>query len=244
MTGLRRHLTYANVMATIAVFLALAGVSWAAATLGRNAVKGRNIATGAVGSRAVLDRSLQAKDFRPGQLAAGLKGEKGLQGPPGAAGAAGRDGAAIAASANGDGIVVSTPTFAYTTLPLELRWNQPAGTLDELRGVATVSMNGCAINEQLALQVVRDGLEISPDTPNASEGTANGPPDNDIQTFITKTVLVGQPFVESVALPVELPWTDAAGEHTVTLRVRENCSAPGPGPTFEKLRLWVVRAAG
>jgi hypothetical protein len=46
MTRIRRSLSYANVMATVAVFLALGGAAWAA--LGRNAVRSRNIAPGAV----------------------------------------------------------------------------------------------------------------------------------------------------------------------------------------------------
>lgn len=238
---MRRHLTYANVMATIAAFLALGGVSWAAVKLGPGAVKGRNIATNAVGTRAVLDRSLLAKDFKSGQLAAAVKGEPGLQGAAGAPGAAGRDGAAIVASANLDGTVVSS--FNYATLPVELRWTQPAGTLDELRGVATVSMDGCAINEWLGLQVVRDGKEISADSGDQVDGTGNGVPDSDPSPFITKTVLVNKPFVESTVLPIELPWSDTPGEHVVTLRVRETCTAGGPGPTFQQLRLWVVRAA-
>jgi hypothetical protein len=44
----RRRLTYPNVMATIAVFIAMGGSSYAAVTLERNAVKSRNIAPGAV----------------------------------------------------------------------------------------------------------------------------------------------------------------------------------------------------
>jgi hypothetical protein len=46
---LRPHLTYANVMATIAVVLALGGAgAYAASKLGKNVVKSRNIAAGAV----------------------------------------------------------------------------------------------------------------------------------------------------------------------------------------------------
>lgn len=239
---MRRHLTYANVMATIAVFLALGGVSWAAVKLGPGAVKNRNIATGAVSSRAVQDRTLLARDFKGGQLAAAVKGESGLQGPAGPPGAAGRDGAAIVASANGDGTVMNS--YNYVTLPLELRWTQPAGTLDEVRGVATVSMmDGCALNEWVGVQVVRDGKEISADTGDIVDGTGNGVPDNDATPFVTKPVIVTKPYVESSVIPIELPWSDTPGEHVVQLRVREACNASGQPPTFQQLRLWVVRAA-
>lgn len=106
-------------------------------------------------------------------------------------------------------------------------------------------MDGCAINEWLGVQVLRDGQEISPDVPDAVEGTANGPPDNDPPQSIAKSLIVTKPFVESSVLPIELPWSDTPGEHVVQLRVRETCSASasGPGVTFQRLRLWVVRAA-
>ena len=45
MHPIRQHLTYANVMATVAVFVALGGGAYA---LGRGDVKSRNIANGAV----------------------------------------------------------------------------------------------------------------------------------------------------------------------------------------------------
>jgi hypothetical protein len=41
---LRRHLTYANVMATLAVFIALGGSSYAAYTINGNVIKNRSIA--------------------------------------------------------------------------------------------------------------------------------------------------------------------------------------------------------
>ena len=48
MQGIRGRLTYANVMATLALFIALGGGAYA---LSRNEVKSRNIATGAVKAR-------------------------------------------------------------------------------------------------------------------------------------------------------------------------------------------------
>lgn len=100
MSRLRAHLTYANVMATVAVFIALGGSSYAAITLTKNSVKSKHIAKGAVkrsdiGKRAVnsakvADFSLLAKDFKSGQLPTGPqggdKGEKGDTGAPGISG--------------------------------------------------------------------------------------------------------------------------------------------------------------
>jgi hypothetical protein len=74
---LRAALTYSNVMATVAVFVALGGGAYAV-TLPRNsvgsnqikrhAVTARKIAKGAVSTSNVKDFSLTVKDFRPSQL--------------------------------------------------------------------------------------------------------------------------------------------------------------------------------
>jgi hypothetical protein len=88
----RRRLTYPNVMATIAVFIALGGSSYAAVTLERNAVKSRHIAPNAVTSPKVKDGALLRKDFKAGQVPAGRPGEPGPQGAKGDPGAPGPQG--------------------------------------------------------------------------------------------------------------------------------------------------------
>jgi len=95
----RDGLSYANVMATIAVFIALGGSSYAAVNLKKNSVRATNIAKGAVTSpkiaknavtsAKVKDGSLLSQDFKPGQLLAGPKGDTGPSGP--ATGPAGGD---------------------------------------------------------------------------------------------------------------------------------------------------------
>ena len=91
LTSLRARMTYANVMSTIAVFIALGGSSYAAVTLQRNAVKNRHIAAGAVTSPKVRDGSLLRKDFKLGEIVAGVgpAGPAGQAGPTGPAGPAG-----------------------------------------------------------------------------------------------------------------------------------------------------------
>src|SRR5438045_1761888 len=73
---MRRHLTYANVVASLALFIALGGGAYAALTPPKNSVTTLQVKNG----------SLLAKDFKRGQLKAGRRGAQGL---PGAAGAAG-----------------------------------------------------------------------------------------------------------------------------------------------------------
>jgi hypothetical protein len=112
---LRQHLTYANVCASLALFVALSGSGYAAATLARDSVGSRELKRDSVGasevranaitSASVRDGSLAARDFAPSAKSAltgpagapgtagqagspGIQGERGPQGDPGAPGAA------------------------------------------------------------------------------------------------------------------------------------------------------------
>ena len=85
---LRSKLSYANVVATLALFVALGGSSYAAVALSNNSVKSKHIGKGqvkrpdigrnAVNSGKVKNLSLLAKDFKAGQLPTGPKGDPGL----------------------------------------------------------------------------------------------------------------------------------------------------------------------
>jgi hypothetical protein len=88
----RPALSYANVMSTIAVFIALGGTSYAVA---RNSIGTAQLKAGAVTSGKVRDGTLIAKDLAPGLLPGrGPRGPLGAPGPPGAAGAPGATGPA------------------------------------------------------------------------------------------------------------------------------------------------------
>lgn len=66
MNNLRGTLTYANVMATLALLLALSGgVAYAASTLGKNSVKSKNIAAKAVKARNLAKNAVKAKAIAP-----------------------------------------------------------------------------------------------------------------------------------------------------------------------------------
>jgi Collagen triple helix repeat (20 copies) len=91
---LRRRLSYANVMATIAVFVALGGSSYAAVQLSANSVGTKQLKAGAVTAKKVKDSSLLVRDFRASQrrLLQGPQGRQGQQGPQGPQGPQGRQG--------------------------------------------------------------------------------------------------------------------------------------------------------
>lgn len=66
--AVRRRLTYANVMATVAVFMAVGGgVAWAA-SLSRNSVKSRHIENGAVRGIDIAPGKLKKKHIREGAV--------------------------------------------------------------------------------------------------------------------------------------------------------------------------------
>jgi hypothetical protein len=83
MSKLRSGLTYANVIATLALFIALGGGAYAAIKLPKNSVGSKQIKANAVNTSKVADRSLLSRDFKAGQLPAGAPGPQGIQGPKG-----------------------------------------------------------------------------------------------------------------------------------------------------------------
>jgi hypothetical protein len=134
---IRARLTYANVMATIAAFVALGGSSYAAFTLSENSVKSKHIVNGqvkrpdirnnAVNSAKVAAGSLLGSDFAAGQLLAGPpgpqgaqgpQGDPGPQGPKGDTGAPGLPGSAIVARVRSTSVLTPTTAGIYEQVPL------------------------------------------------------------------------------------------------------------------------------
>ena len=88
------RLTYANVTATLTVFIALAGTTWAATSLPARSVGAAQIRTHAVTSAKIRDHTLTAQAFRNPNALIGPTGPAGPAGPAGTAGPAGPRGAA------------------------------------------------------------------------------------------------------------------------------------------------------
>jgi hypothetical protein len=121
MARIATHLSYANVMATIAVFIALGGSSFAAVALTKDSVRSRHIGNGqikradlernAVTGDKVKDHSLAATDFKPGELPAGVPGTAGPPGPKGDAGPRGPHGPTGPQGPQGEPGIVDTSQF-------------------------------------------------------------------------------------------------------------------------------------
>jgi hypothetical protein len=90
----RARLSYGNVVATLALFIALSGTSYAALKLPRNSVGNAQIRNDAVTSAKVQNGSMQLEDFSAAQQAAlrGAQGPQGALGPQGPKGDPGPQG--------------------------------------------------------------------------------------------------------------------------------------------------------
>ncbi len=116
MKAIRKRLTYANVMSSIAVFAVLGGVAVAATQLPKNSVGTKQLKKNAVVSAKVKDGSLLKNDFKAGQLPAGAQGPKG---DPGAQGAPGSPGATNVIARRTVEPAIGTGTQATTTADCE-----------------------------------------------------------------------------------------------------------------------------
>ena len=115
MRRLQQRLTYGHVVATMALFIALGGTSYAVSQLHRDSVGSAQIKRGAVGpselrrsavsSRAIRNGSISVRDMSRGARSA-LRGAKGDPGPMGAPGPKGETGITYRAVVNSGGRVV------------------------------------------------------------------------------------------------------------------------------------------
>jgi hypothetical protein len=93
MRALSRRFTYANVVATLALFVALGGGAYAATQLKKNSVGTRQLKNGAVTALKLATTAQATLRGAPGPRGeAGPKGEAGAAGAPGAAGVEGAPG--------------------------------------------------------------------------------------------------------------------------------------------------------
>ncbi|HMJ96942.1 MAG TPA: hypothetical protein VK486_13885 [Thermoleophilaceae bacterium] len=107
LSKLRTRLSYANVMATIAVFVALGGSSYAAIKVtGKNvqdsSLTGADIKNSSLTTSDMRNGSLLAGDFKSGQLPKGDTGAPGLTGANGEPGADGTNATINGVAAGGD----------------------------------------------------------------------------------------------------------------------------------------------
>jgi collagen triple helix repeat protein len=146
-----------NFVSYLALFVALGGTSYAAVRLPSNSVGSLQITKNAISSSKVRDKSLLARDFKPGQLPAGKPGDTGPAGPQGAQGPQGAKGPAGAPGRKGD---TGSPGPAG---PVNVLYKRQAGTVTGSDSVAIASIALPAGTWLLSGSVVADDASATAD---------------------------------------------------------------------------------
>ncbi|HEY4278082.1 MAG TPA: hypothetical protein VGM91_07690 [Conexibacter sp.] len=174
------HFSFANVVACLALFVALGGTGYAALALPRDSVGARELRAHAVGHAELARNAVRSDNVRDGALELGdlsrdaraaLAGSRGPAGAPGSVGPKGADGAPGASGAAGrDAVALWSIVSSFGT---SFGGNATA-TERVATGVYTVrfapSVAGCAYSASLALV---QGFDPSPGSITVA-GDGNG----------------------------------------------------------------------
>ena len=205
MNQIRKRLTYANVMSSIAVFLILGGATAFAALsknsvgpqqLKKNAVTAAKIKKDAVTAAKIKDGSLLSADFQAGQLPAGPKGDTGPKGDVGPT--FGRSGEGANCNPSSTTFIVCATTGAI---------NLPTSGRVLLVGASSWDDNALAAPDSGTCHLAADGTTVGPNNSTAvdfGEATA------------VHTIGKGGSVAETAVTGVL-----AAGTHTFTLQCNE-----------------------
>jgi hypothetical protein len=223
-----------NLVAYLALFVALGGSSYAAvrltpgsvrtAALAKGAVTNNKLAVNSVSSANIVNGSLTRADFKSGALGPGLapspvKGDTGESGATGPAGRAG--GATIGAKARSTGSV-QAPHGGSTNIPLNGdSWKQEAGELDLIAGTVSVKTPpACTGSFGNALVINVDGKAT----------TFGVPPNNPAASAVSVPIIVG-----TVMEP------GSSAQHHMTATMANSCTKDGEDFTVDQVSLDVLK---
>ena len=197
--GFRKKLRrpgYAEIVATLALFIAIGGVSYAAIKIPKNSVGTPQLKKNAVNSDKVKDRSLLAKDFKDGQLP---RGATGLQGPPGVLGPTGSAGATgVTGSVGATGTTGVTGETGSPGQPGDLG---PTGSTGPTGPSTTAVSSGVAANLSIGLEYFAISGASNPQTdPVALTSLSPGVPvtASNLRVRLTAEPLPGLPRIVSL----------------------------------------------
>jgi len=260
------NVRYADVIATLALFVALGGSAYAVTALPRNSVtsptvkngslRAADLAKNSVTSKAVKDGSITAADLvktlRPGATG-GLAGQTGSAGSSGANGGAGATGAAGTNGTNGtngrDGAAIAAAGGPLPDIVLNTTWqqvgaltySQPPGAVDDVRGHFSLRGavgNSCASGSGLQYQIIVDGQELNFEQ-GAGGNSGNAAKDDD--GLFLQGINGTDTTTDVLAIGSEFPVINdgaAAVTRTVEVFMRKQGSC---APNVLGLRLYVTR---
>ena len=137
---MKKHLSFANVLSCVALFMALSGAAYAA-TLGKNAVKTKNIANGAVTAKKVKNSSINAAKIANGAVI-------GSKIANGAVGSAKLGSASVRSSALGGGVVTTGKVKDLAITEAKLGSNAVTGSKIAANAVETGKLANEAVTGQ------------------------------------------------------------------------------------------------
>jgi hypothetical protein len=219
-----------NLVAYVALFVALGGSSYAAVRLAPGSVHTRALAKGAVTHKKlapssvttanIADRSLTRSDFKLGALSGPTRGGgKGSRGP---AGPAGRPGGAFVGARLGSSNTVVAPHQANTSVPLaDATWTQEANELDLIAGSMTVKVpSACTGSFGNTFVVSVDG----------KANTFAVPPQIPASATVTVPIVVGT-----------LTEPGKKTDHRMTASLANSCTKAGEDFTVGQVKLDVLK---
>jgi hypothetical protein len=220
---------YANVMSTLALFVALGGTGYAALKLPRNSVGAKQIRTGAVRSAEVKDHSLKAADF-----AAVPQGPKGDTGDAGAPGAPGKDATQVVLATGSDSSATDIDIGAFNTV----------ADSRELRSVITTPAPSRIVAQAaVSLKDLTVALPPVPADARCKLSLDDPPPALATGTLISQEISARLPSVDTAHTSLAVAGRSAllpAGTYYVTL----HCLSNESGATFDAGDLTVLAVAG
>jgi hypothetical protein len=172
MSWFRKHMTFANVISMVALFVALGGVSYAAIKLPKNSVGSKQIKKNSVTSTKVKNGSLKKGDFAAGQLPVGAAGRNGTNGTNGTNGAPGAPGEAAAfARIDSAGTLIGGPDQAKGITQTMIQ-HAAGASAAEVAGTGVYCIGGLDFTPTSAV-VTTDNTDAMPGAPTTTGGSLN-----------------------------------------------------------------------
>jgi hypothetical protein len=185
MRAIRKRLTYANVAATLALFLALGGAAYAATALPRNSVGTGQLKPEAVTAGKIAKKTRKQLQGARGPAGAqgpqGKTGKQGQRGPAGAKGAQGVQGARGPAGPDGAG-----PAFeVFTNAPKSTEGEGQILSLPLAAGAYVISADVMAHNETGGPLPVACTIHAGTEQSGEMTATLSGPDTQSVSVSLT-----------------------------------------------------------